>query len=149
MKYNALDISKFIVNYSNEKQLPVSNLKLQKLLYFVFKEYYKKAKEKLFNESFCAWKLGPVVPEVYYEFCAYGGIPIMREYKIDIDDYDREIITKIVDSYIRYSPYELVNMTHQEGTTWYKVFNHGLGDKEEIPFKLIVDACMEWFYEFK
>lgn len=35
MTYNVLDICRHIINYSDEKDYGVSNLKLQKLLYFV------------------------------------------------------------------------------------------------------------------
>ena len=33
--YNALDVSRYIINYSNDKNYGISNLKLQKILYFV------------------------------------------------------------------------------------------------------------------
>ena len=32
---NACDISRYIINYSNKKDYGISNLKLQKILYFV------------------------------------------------------------------------------------------------------------------
>lgn len=35
MVYSVLDVSRHIINYSEEKDYGVSNLKLQKLLYFV------------------------------------------------------------------------------------------------------------------
>ncbi len=33
--YKAMDIAQYVVNYSIEKDNPVSNLKLQKLLYYI------------------------------------------------------------------------------------------------------------------
>ena len=33
--YNVLDISRYIINYSNQQGYGISNLKLQKILYFV------------------------------------------------------------------------------------------------------------------
>ena len=33
--YDVLEVSKYIINYSNEKQYGISNLKLQKILYLV------------------------------------------------------------------------------------------------------------------
>ena len=57
---------------------PVSNLQLQKLLYFSWIDYYQKKKGAyLFDESFVAWPLGPVVLSAYYDFCAYGAEPIL------------------------------------------------------------------------
>ena len=53
--YNVKDIAKYIISYSYEQNKPVSNLKLQKLLYFVQGESYK------IQVSQCLkliWKLG-------------------------------------------------------------------------------------------
>lgn len=36
----AIEISKYIVNYANEKGLDITNLKLQKLLYYVQAAFY-------------------------------------------------------------------------------------------------------------
>ena len=46
----------------------ISNIKLQKLLYFSWLEYYKRTGEPLFDEGFQAWRYGPVLPCVYYEY---------------------------------------------------------------------------------
>lgn len=37
--YRALNIAKYIIRYCNEKNRTISNLKLQKLLYFVQAEF--------------------------------------------------------------------------------------------------------------
>ena len=33
--YNVLDVCRHVINYSNEKDYGISNLKLQKILYFI------------------------------------------------------------------------------------------------------------------
>lgn len=35
MTYNALDVSQYVIKYSNEQDYGISNLKLQKILYFI------------------------------------------------------------------------------------------------------------------
>ena len=35
MAYKVLDVARYIINYSNKMEYGISNLKLQKLLYFV------------------------------------------------------------------------------------------------------------------
>lgn len=70
MLYDVLDISRHIINYSDEKDYGVSNLKLQKLLYFV-QAYFmleKKDHAPCFHEKIEAWDFGPVVPEAYQEW---------------------------------------------------------------------------------
>lgn len=46
----------------------ITLMKLQRLLYIVYKEYLDKTGLKLFNEPFEAWEYGPVVRCVYDEF---------------------------------------------------------------------------------
>lgn len=136
--YNALDIARYVINYCNEKQKPISNLKLQKILYFLWIDYYKATQEYLFDNEIYAWKFGPVVADVYYEFCAYGGIPILRNFKLDVEISNsvKEIIDKTLEKYIGYTPYQLVEKTHKPNTAWYKTVNE-VGLKEIIPFALI------------
>ena len=86
MTYNVLDICRHIINYSDEKDYGVSNLKLQKLLYFV-QAYFmleKKDHTPCFHEKIEAWDFGPVVPEAYQEWAKYGScdIPLIESYMV-------------------------------------------------------------------
>ena len=65
------EISKYIVEYAYKKASPVSNLQLQKILYFLWVDFYKELKEYIFNDPFEAWALGPVVRNVYHMFSYY------------------------------------------------------------------------------
>ena len=51
--------------------IDISPLKLQKLIYFLYKDYLKRTGELLFTERFETWKRGPVIPSIYVEFSAY------------------------------------------------------------------------------
>ncbi len=139
MAYPALDIAKYIITYSIHKKSPVSNLKLQKMLYFAWIDYYKKLKTDLFTDSICAWQFGPVVPEVYYEFCVYGGRPITQEYKKELAPGDMQILDEIIDRYLRQSVSELVNMTHQPGKPWALTYQNGAGLRKTIPYNRIIE----------
>ncbi len=140
--YNALDIARYVINYCNKKQKPISNLKLQKILYFLWIDYFKATQEYLFDNEIYAWKFGPVVPDVYYEFCAYGGVPILRDFQIEINNNDKEIIDATIDKCIELTPYQLVEKTHKSNTAWYKTV-HDVGLKELIPFTLIEEMECE------
>lgn len=74
----AIEISKYIVNYANEKGLDITNLKLQKLLYYVQAAFLllSEGKEPCFSDKIVAWLHGPVVENVYYEYSKYRGISI-------------------------------------------------------------------------
>lgn len=74
-----------IVSYCSNKKQPISNLKLQKILYYAWIDYYKRTGNALFLNDICAWQLGPVIPDVYYEFCSYAGTPIFESFDVSID----------------------------------------------------------------
>ena len=49
MTYYVTEIAKYIITYCSNKKRPISNLKLQKLLYFLWIDYFKKNNCSLFN----------------------------------------------------------------------------------------------------
>lgn len=136
----AKDIAKSIINYSNSINAPISNLKLQKLLYFTWIENYKQNLNYLFVDDFYAWQFGPVVPAVYFDYCAFGGLPII-EYipsQENVDCEAQEIVKKVVDKYKNYSALEMVALSHQEGHAWDTVYQGGKGNKQLIRFDDII-----------
>lgn len=137
MAYKATEIAKYIVSYCSKKHQPVSNLKLQKMLYYVWIEYYKKIRRFLFKDEFCAWQLGPVVPEVYYVFCAHAGVPISRTYDITLSSEDYPYINEIIDTYLPMSAGTLVSKSHRPGGPWDTIYRDGAGNRDVIPFSLI------------
>lgn len=143
MPYKVLDIARYIINYSNDNGYGISNLKLQKLLYFVQAEFlaFTEKKQPCFGEEIEAWGFGPVIPVVYHEFKQYGSvnIPSIDEYSEITDDWevvkrkfnidciepeDREVINDIVDGFADYSATALVTITHQQ-RPWRKVYQSG------------------------
>lgn len=144
MLYTATDIAKYIVNYCTKKQKPVSNLKLQKMLYYTWVDYYRITKNALFLDDICAWQLGPVVPDAYYEFCSYAGTPIVRTYDVNLSSEDISLINQIIDGYISVPASTLVNLSHKKGGAWDKVYQDGLGNRDVIPFTLIQEVeCVD------
>lgn len=60
-EYNVIDVSSYIINYSNQINHPINNLKLQKLLYYVQAATLVETGRKCFNSKIIAWQFGPVV----------------------------------------------------------------------------------------
>lgn len=144
MVYKALDVARYIINYSNRMEYGISNLKLQKLLYFVQAEFlaFTEKKEPCFMEEIEAWGFGPVVPEVYQEFKQYGSsnIPTIKKYYEVNDDWeiiekkydeeciepqDREVINQTVDDFADYSASALVSITHNQDP-WNDAYVEGM-----------------------
>ena len=89
-------------------------------------------------DNICAWQLGPVVPEVYYDFCSYGGRPICACYlDTSIDECDKNILDNIIEHYIDIPASTLVNKSHTPGGAWDLVYKDGYGNRDIIPFSLI------------
>lgn len=136
MTYNAMDVAKYIIRHCNSLERPISNLKLQKVMYFAWIDYYAQKKSYLFNEEFCAWKFGPVIPEVYYEYSIFAGNPITRD--ADTNMEENTLLDSIIDRYMGESVSSLVNRSHRPNGAWSEVFKEGEGIRQVIPFSLIV-----------
>lgn len=143
--YSAIVIAKYIVTFCAKAEKPISNLKLQKMLYFIWIDYFKATGKYLFKDDICAWQFGPVVPDVYYEFCPFGGIPINRtfdEANSLVRTEDKAIIDNAINTYLPYSASYLVDKTHQPGTAWSVTYRNGLGLREVIrPLTIIEAEC--------
>lgn len=114
--YEAIEIAKYIINKSIEYNRPVSNLQLQKILYYVQGEYIKATGgDVLFNDKIEAWTYGPVVPSVYYEFNGFSSSDINLLYDVkDIKSRIREIIDPVIEAKSSLSAWKLVENTHNE-----------------------------------
>lgn len=138
MSYNAMDVAKLIITDGYDRCKFVTNLRLQKLMYFVWIAYYKKKNEPLFREPFYAWKFGPVVLSVYKEFCRFVSEPIFKSYDTEIAPEDAQIIIDAVAEHDNHSTAALVHLTHRDGAPWTTIFDNGSGYNKEIPFEEII-----------
>ena len=124
----------------------LTNLKLQKLLYFTQVEYLKKHGEKLFNEEIQAWQYGPVVKEVY-DWLKGCGAYVITEFDIaledlnDIPDDIKAFLDEMWNKYQKYSAWGLVEKTHEKNSAWDKVYAGGNGDKKVIDVNLLKEAA--------
>ena len=137
MSYNAVDVARHILSYCTKIGKSISNLRLQYMLYFAWIDFYKKTGRYLFNEDICAWKFGPAVPDVYYEFCAYGGIPIRLESFEWLPPNGSYIVQETVDRMLEENISATIGKANSNGGALDRVFNHGNGNRAVIPFCLI------------
>lgn len=135
----AMNVAKYVVTKCVRDGVPITNLQLQKILYFIQCEFLKKTREPLFAENFEAWKLGPVIPEVYYAFCGYGAMKISREYKFDaIAEEKQKLLDQKIDELRKLSASQLVSRSHEEGKAWSRVYGeHGEGLRGKITLEIL------------
>lgn len=122
--YNVLLVAQYIIKYCNEHNIPVSNLKLQKLLYFVQAEFLVSKGMPCFPDDFEAWDFGPVSPSVYRKYKIYGSsnIPYTGNTLFGtIAPKDQEVINSIISSCANFSASQLVEITHRQ-TPWIEAY---------------------------
>ncbi len=113
----AHDIAKYFVSLVDEEAGDsISNLKLQKLLYYAQGANLALYDAPLFPEPIEAWTHGPVVPVVYRQYKQHGGEPIPVE-KINIENYNDqicEVLDEVNEVFGQFSALKLRAMTHNE-----------------------------------
>ena len=137
--------SKYIITYFNEKGKDVTNLMLEKLLYFLEAIYMVRTNEDyLFNDDFYAWNFGPVNEIVYKEYKFFGRIPITLEEKILIPKENVRYIENLYNLFKEYNAYDLVSLSHQDGSPWYIIDKYYNSD---IPDDVIIEKLetKKWF----
>lgn len=127
MRYSvtALELSKYIINLCQKYGRPISNLKLQHILYYIKHYCVKHLNEPLFFDNLEAWVFGAVNPNVYYYFCGHGANPITikfdeKEYKsvFELNDKFKDVIDFIVEEKFRKPSWDLIKDIHKENGAW-------------------------------
>ena len=114
--YKAMNIAQYIITKCTQDGSSISNLQLQKILYFTQGVCLAKNNHILFEENIFAWYIGPVVPNVYYRFCGYGASKILGRYPgIMIEKDTKVLIDQIVEEKRVLYPWVLRTQTQKEG----------------------------------
>ncbi len=112
------EFAKHVIAVANNNSNGISNLQLQKIMYFAIKDYLTqnglKAKAKIetfYNEPFETWDYGPVVPGVYYQYKYYGNMLITDSgtYEPAFQDFDESIKNNL-----KVNVFDLVKKSHQQ-----------------------------------
>lgn len=117
-KYHALDIANyFLAKAQQDEQELLSNLKLQKLVYYAQGFYLALYSMPLFDEAIEAWNYGPVVPELYHLYKSYGkeGIPPDNNFVLSsIDEKTTEFLDEVYAVMGQYSAFRLMEISHND-----------------------------------
>lgn len=107
----------FLANVDAEAGDNISNLKLQKLVYYAQGLFIAMQGEPLFDEAIEAWDHGPVVPGLYRTYRFRGARSIEPPDDFRAEDYApevRELLDAVQTVYGQYSAVKLMQMTHAE-----------------------------------
>ena len=141
--YQVEHVANSIIYASRMANQTISLMKLQRLLYLLYAEYYKLTDKPLFNIGFETWTYGPAIEKLYYAYTGHFGrntTKDIRTYIPDPEGYLKKTIlspyenddylflqawNKIWNVYGDRSGIELCQITRTQDSAWYKAVKNG------------------------
>ena len=109
--------NEYIRDFENEDTDDITNMKLQKLLFYAQSAFLAIKRVPLFNNNILAQEHGPVIPEIYDKFKINGNKGITEYNENDLKDISKDDVNLLIDVYNlfgEYSAWGLRNLTHSE-----------------------------------
>ncbi len=121
-------VANYIVDYANKNGKTLTNLKLQKVLYFLQAAFLVEHDSTLMDIKFSRWQYGPVSRDVYYNFNDRGALPIKEKTAVlNMENFSFSVPTlgkvpndvegdlnRYIDSLLTFSASDLVKATHSQ-----------------------------------
>ena len=108
-------IADYFIRTANEVGSPITNLKLQKLVYYAQAWSLALRDRTLFEDDFEAWVHGPVTRQLWDEYKTLRWQPIVKDVpNITFDQDVENFLKEVVQVYFACDAYELERMTHEE-----------------------------------
>lgn len=150
MRFNSKSIANFFLDLAASRGEQLDPMKLQKLVYYAHGWYAGYTGQPLIDGQVQAWRFGPVIAALYYEFREFGADPITsraREWSPAVglvivppprDEQLQRFLTNVWKSYGGYTGIKLSEFTHARGGPWDQTRRNAGGAREaEIPFAVI------------
>jgi uncharacterized phage-associated protein len=145
---NASEVANYLVASFRDAGDPLTNLKLQKLLYYAQGWYLAIHDEALFDERIEAWPRGPVVPPVYGSFKHRQWNPIVDDVnKPHLPPEVEAHLKEVMDVYGVHGAYYLEKLSHQE-RPWLDA-RGDLGPTDSCNNVITPEAMKEFFSQQK
>jgi len=147
MSNQSSQVANYLLDKADNEGESLTSLKLLKILYICHGWCLATLGHDILDgEKVEAWQHGPVIPSVYHEFKRYGPNPITEKaaeltfsglcdnfsnvsvekiYPELKDPKVREVIDYVWSTYKQYTGFDLVDMTHEQGTPWSNYFVSG------------------------
>lgn len=144
--FPAIIVANFFVKKSIDEDMPISNLKVNKLVYLAHGWHLGLHKKPLIREDIEAWQFGPVVRSVYDAFKKYGKHSITKTATTGFSDEMKEIgeladadtiqfLGKIWNHYRDWKPWQLSALTHEDNSPWDLVCRES---ETQNPFEAVI-----------
>jgi len=152
MNRDPRSIANFLLDEAQAQGLEITNLALNKILYFCHAWYLAQYKLPLLSTTFEAWDHGPVIPSVYHQFKRHKNGPISsRATMIDLDTgldviaraslelEEKAYLRKMLAFYGVRTGSTLRNMSHEPGAPWDQVRQQAPEPGMVIPDRIIAE----------
>ena len=159
MQADPRDIANLVLDVADRLKREVTNLALNKIVYFLHGNYLARYNEPLVDATIEAWQYGPVFREIYYEFKRFEDRPITaKAQRIDPADGLRKtfvmqfpperqtVMEDLAQAYLNIRPGRLVDMSHVEDGPWYDAWNY---EGTVNPGMAISDEAIEAYFSQK
>lgn len=102
-----------ILAVARENQIEVTNLSLQKIMYFVIRNSTgvidMEVQNEIYNEPFLVWRYGPVVESQYERFSMFGSDPIRGNFGRE-NNYNP--LDELIIIFLKTDVFRMVNASH-------------------------------------
>ena len=136
--YDPRAVANLMLDEADRNGIRLTNLALQKLLYFAHGIFLNETKRPLVKGYFEAWQYGPVHPTTYKAFRSSGSEPIrtraegqdaLTGYKKPIAETVnpavRRLLQQVLNSYGKLSAGRLVDLSHAKNSPWHHIVEKG------------------------
>ena len=124
----ALEVANYLVYLLSGECDDLSNMKLNKLLYYAQGQCLLQTGEPLFDDVIEAWDHGPIVDAVYHKYQACRDESI-KDYDLELarkmPEENADLLINIAREYSGYTASALRNKTHVHNGPWDQVYVKG------------------------
>lgn len=112
----ALQLAHYVLQYTTKKNIRITHLQLQKVLYYIQGYHLQRFGVPLFDDKIEAWQYGPVVSSVYRKYFVQGSLPLRSEgdVALDVTQEQKVLIDAVIEKKARLRAAQLVSATHAE-----------------------------------
>ena len=155
--FDARQIANEVLNRAWENDLEITQLQINKIVYFLHGHHLKDFGSPLVKTEFQAWQRGPVHTSLREAFKSYRSEPIEElakrfnpvtrlhtDFEFLTDNQALSTIDTYLDQYLDLTAGQLVDLTHAAGTPWSETMTRAT-NKINIGMKIIDSLICERF----
>ena len=148
MSYEAETIANAFLRIAKEEGKGISNMKIQKLLYFAQGHSMSLLGKELISDNCQAWDYGPVFPSVYHQFKHHGASDVKSEivaeddphrFEPKLDVTSQKLLRAVWNKYGKLGALRLSELSHVTKGPWSKTRRRNAGDYRAVIDKSLIE----------